>query len=668
MGLCFAGGLMGIFNPVIAGGGGVSSGAKNYLTAYVPSTSGVANTGNGDFELNATTGWSLAHSSLISNFPSTVGSANAAFSSAGGSHGGSAASGNLALTIANSGSSSAQIAGLFSASYASSAATTAGDMLISDAFSIDLEDQAKVMTFKFYYSVISNAGNGNYSGTSSNSFGVAIYDVSGAAWIMPAGVWGMTQNAGVGYCTGTFQTTGGGQKYQIAVFNANATAGSTTLYFDDFSVGPQTAPMGPAMTDFIAYTPTFTGFGTPSNVNFVWRRVGDCCHVIGWFTPGTNTATQAAITLPSGLTGAGSPKITSTQVFGVAVVGNNQPAMYIITGASTTTVGLSEQQSGSASGLTFINGSALSNAVNIAVDFMIPINGWSSNVNMSNDTDTRVVAFRTTGTASGTLNSSFNTTTWPAATVDTHGVFNGTTTYTIPVTGYYDMTMQVAIDGTYTLGTNSQIQILKNGSAIQIQAEITAAAIGTANLQIHIDAVLCNAGDTITTQVKTPAGSPTYDTATGFSFWSISRRSGPAVIAATESVNARYFASATVITGSLATIVWTTKDFDTHLSMASGVYTIPVSGKYQINSGLALAGTFSLNATSNMQLQKNGTAVSETLNDAGGVITNSNISVGDIISCVAGDTIRIQALSSAVSPSVVSSNTKNFFSIARVGN
>lgn len=667
---------MGIFNPVIAGGGGVSSGAKNYLTAYVPSTSGVANTGNGDFELNATTGWSLAHSSLISNFPSTVGSANAAFSSAGGSHGGSAASGNLALTIANSGSSSAQIAGLFSASYASSAATTAGDMLISDAFSIDLEDQAKVMTFKFYYSVISNAGNGNYSGTSSNSFGVAIYDVSGAAWIMPAGVWGMTQNAGVGYCTGTFQTTGGGQKYQIAVFNANATAGSTTLYFDDFSVGPQTAPMGPAMTDFIAYTPTFTGFGTPSNVNFVWRRVGDCCHVIGWFTPGTNTATQAAITLPSGLTGAGSPKITSTQVFGVAVVGNNQPAMYIITGASTTTVGLSEQQSGSASGLTFINGSALSNAVNIAVDFMIPITGWSSNCNMSNDTDTRVVALQSNG-ASTAVSGSYSTLQWINTINDTHAAM-GSTQYLIPVTGYYNMASQVILSGTQALNGTAAFQFIKNGSVIQEFSEVFGGAVtGNNAVGLALNSIKCNAGDTIAAQIKSSALTPAIVASTSDNFLTINRASGPAVIAATESVNMRYtnIAGTSIAnSGSDIQVTFATKDYDSHGAYASGTYTAPISGKYRVSVtfNFPVSTVYAVGNLVYASVYKN-----SSLHSYGPLFTaptTSGIGIGvaviATVNCNAGDTIYVAVSNNRTAGATTLATTAgdNHLEIERVGN
>ena len=102
--------------------------------------------------------------------------------------------------------------------------------------------------------------------------------------------------------------------------------------------------------------------------------------------------------------------------------------------------------------------------------------------------------------------------------------------------------------------------------------------------------------------------------------------------------------------------------------MSSGVYTVPVSGKYQVNTSLAFSGTFALNSQSDLVIQKNGTTVSEQLDYAGGIITADHVSLSDTINCLAGDTLRVQLSSGATSPSIVSSNTKNFISIFRVGN
>lgn len=632
-----------------------SGGPKNYLAAIT--TSNGSNTGNGDFELNALTGWSKGNVSLTSALPTGVPTF------------GSGSSGNLTLSVI----SASQLAGSFSLSYASSAATTAGDFVASDAFNIDTEDQAKVLTFKFYYTAHSGASNANWSGTSSNSFSVAIWDVTNSAWIIPAGIFSMTQSTGVGYSTGTFQTTSNSTQYRIVVYNSVATLGAATLYFDDFFIGPQTAPLGPIMTDWIAYTPT-GAWNTNTTYTGFYKRLGDSIVVrFKMALSGAPNATNPTVTIPSGLTIDTTKVASTTNVNGWGGRANGVVAaaasVFSIGYSTTTAVILTYQNSitGGAGLVDATHPATFANGDQISGEFMMPIVGWSSNVQMSNDTDTRVVAMRANG-ATGSLSGSYADITWTTIVNDSHGAM-GSISYTIPVTGFYDIAAQILTTGTFALNGSAGIQILKNGSTAQ-EADFVAGGAITGNVAVPlvVNAIFCNAGDTLKIQFKSAATLPTVVTSANDNFFTVSRRSGPSVIAATESVNARYFASATTISGSLATISWTTKDYDSHNAMSAGTYTIPTSGKYQINSAVAIAGTFALNATSNIQIQKNGTVVSETLNDAGGIITNSNVSVSDIVSCVAGDTIRVQVLSSATGPSIVSSNSKNFFSIARVGN
>jgi len=204
-----------------------STGLKNYLSAYTASTSSsTANTGNGNFEQGSTTGWSLQHSTLDSN--------NKLPNQASGSW--TAANANLSISVV----SSSQLAGLYSLSYASTTATTAGDMVVSSPFYIDSEDQSKVLGVSFAMKVNSGGTNGNYSGTISNSYSFAIYDVTNAAWIQPSNFYGVVQQAGTTVVTGTFQSTSNTTQYRIAFFNMNATSGASTIYLDDFFVGPLT--------------------------------------------------------------------------------------------------------------------------------------------------------------------------------------------------------------------------------------------------------------------------------------------------------------------------------------------------------------------------------------------------------------------------------------------
>lgn len=74
------------------------------------------------------------------------------------------------------------------------------------------------------------------------------------------------------------------------------------------------------VTDWIAYTPTFTGFGTVTAASVWSRRVGDTLHLRGKFTAGTPTATEARMTLGYNGTNANvsshATKITSLQYAG----------------------------------------------------------------------------------------------------------------------------------------------------------------------------------------------------------------------------------------------------------------------------------------------------------------------------------------------------------------
>ena len=599
-----------------------------------------------DFENNSTTGWSLGTVGTLTN---GIPTGSPTF--------GSGASGNLSISTVSSG----QLAGAYSLSLASSAATTQGNMLASQAYTIDAEDQAKVLTFRFYYTPSSGATNCNFSGTSSNSFGIAAYDVTNSSWLSLAGNFAMTQSSGAGLATGTFQTNSNTASIRFVIYNANATSGAATLYFDDFYVGPQTAPIGSPVNAWVAYTPTIgAGAGTATAVSSVWRRVGDSIEVEGSFTSGTVATSLVTITLPAGLT------IDSTKVSLNSTSAAVSPVMgfyscegaasntgYVLASTSTSTSLV--YLGGSMAGTTMLiptNGNGIiQSSQKIAYRFVIPISGWSSNVQMSNDTDTRVISFSGTKGSTQSVTANVTDITFTAAK-DSAGAWNGSQ-FVVPVSGDYSISTTLA----------------DNGSTVSVY---TAYVNGSSSRVLGVNGALGNfgggaallpglkAGDTVSVR----ANQTTTLAAAGS--LSINRLSGPAVVAATESVNARYYASSTSITASDATIVWTTKDYDTHNAMSSGVYTIPVSGKYQINTALAINVT---TGTNSLSIYKNGVQVSLVTSQQPPSSTGAlQGTVSDIISCNAGDLITIKASSSGSSLSIVSSNVRNFVSISRVGN
>lgn len=635
-----------------SGGGG---GSKNYLTPLT--TSNGVNTGNGDLELGSTTGWSLGNVTLTSAFPSGVPTF------------GSGASGNLSISTVTSGS---QLAGNYSLSYASSAATTAGNFLASDAFYIDTEDQAKPITISFRYKAQTNPTNANWSGTSSNSFGVAIYDVTNSAWIMPAGVWNLVQSSGVGFATNiSFQTTSNSTQYRLVIFNANATSGAVTVYFDDFTLGPNSSVTAPAISDQVynasLLTPNASAFGTVTNQYYTWIRRGNMMYVQGNFTCGTTGSASQELTL-NGYTIDVSlliPTVTRTKV-GTGEILENTSANFgsdnryvsLYIDADTPTK-IYFGRSG-ASNVPVTTGTFPASS-SVAFEFEIPISGWSSNTVVSQDTDTRVVASRATGTATGG-GSSGAIIVFPTSSFDTHAAYSTSTgRYTVPVSGIYRISTVINASNA-TIG----VFVYVNGSSTaQLGYTQTSTSAGLANGAATIKV---NAGDLIDIRPNGNLGA--FGANNEFS---IERLSGPAVIAASESVNAKYQSA---VNQSIAnnsntqTMTFATKAFDTHnaYNTSTGIYTVPVSGKYLLTANIRFT-AYSASDSPQVRIYKNGTKVA-----AGGTIafTTSNgwfAAVSDFESCNAGDTLEFRAFqASGSSQTLDGDTTENYLCIARIGN
>ncbi len=84
----------------------------------------------------------------------------------------------------------------------------------------------------------------------------------------------------------TLEATGNAANVQYMAFTGEATnIGSSAV-----------------VTSWAAYTPTITGFGTASAVDFRSRQVGPNIEIEGKFTSGTPTAVSGAITLPTNIT------------------------------------------------------------------------------------------------------------------------------------------------------------------------------------------------------------------------------------------------------------------------------------------------------------------------------------------------------------------------------
>jgi hypothetical protein len=548
--------------------GTASSGSKNYLTSYR------GNPGNGNFELGSTTGWSLFTTTLTGVIPTGTISAGAA-------------------SITTFAATAVQpLAGTYSLEVDATTAWAAGQGFISDGFSLDDEDLGKMMQVTAYFKVRIGAAACNFSGTSANTFAVYLWDSINSAWVQPAGTYSMSQNSGAGVIRATFQTGISSTQYRLAIICINAAGAPVGMTFDDFFVGPQIAPMGPAMTDAKAFTPTLSaGFGSPTNVTCFYRQVGDCCEMWGTFTTGTVAGSVARISLPSGIS-VDTSKIdrVSGQIVGWSSATNSTttgiPNNALLFIANTQTQNLSVTNMAlnpSSNNLTETNVNlSFNSSTPISFFARFPVAGWSSNCVMSSDTDSRVVAL-IANSPNSTITGTTSDITWATTVKDTHGTFNGTT-YTIPVSGLYLISCGFRVSGSYTANQYAEVNVTQNGTTKfdTVPRTFSGAAEAAPILSGLLD---CKAGDLIKLQINAQGSTLAFNGGSIYNWFQLFRLSGPAVVAATETVACRYELPATssLLNGGVV-VPFSAKIYDTHGVMSAGTFTCPVSGFYKVSA------------------------------------------------------------------------------------
>ena len=130
-----------------------------------------------------------------------------------------------------------------------------------------------------------------------------------------------------------------------------------------------------------AYTPTITGAGTASNINFYYKVLGDSLFIRGYFVTGTVAAALATVSIPSGFT-ISTGKIFNTLNSGscpiVGTAGNNNPggstSSVLVAATSSTSLVYFGGNGGALSPIIPQNGSAIwASSVSTCVNCEVPI-------------------------------------------------------------------------------------------------------------------------------------------------------------------------------------------------------------------------------------------------------------------------------------------------------
>lgn len=134
-------------------------------------------------------------------------------------------------------------------------------------------------------------------------------------------------------------------------------------------------------SELVSYTPTFTGFGTVTSIEFTRRRLNDCDEIIGKFTTGSTTSVEARVSLASGLT-SDTAKIPSIRQSGMYARGGSssaakggfvliEPTVGYFTFGSNDTL-----NSTSKDPLAKVLGTDTASGFVYSVHALIPISGW----------------------------------------------------------------------------------------------------------------------------------------------------------------------------------------------------------------------------------------------------------------------------------------------------
>lgn len=440
----------------------------------------------------------------------------------------------------------------------------------------------RMLTLSFIYKTSANYAD--------DDIRVRLYDVTNAAYIDCAD--GDLKANEYGIFTGQFQLTDS-TSYQVRLYIVSTNATAYTVDIDDVEFGPKPIVYGAPVTDWESYTPTFTNLGTPTGVDFSWRRVGTNIEVNGYFTTGTVGSGQVEISLPTGIVVDTS---RTNEVAGNATIQSSSPIASITYIKDSTHIGIATIDP-SYAGLT---GTQCGSSHFSSIQFSGEVVGWSSNVQMSENAGLRDVIEIASSTSGQAINNN-DTIIWDNSYKSTHGALNTSNgIFTAPYTGVVDIDCIItSVTVAATVGNNFGFKVVVSSPSRTIYSgwdycTNTASRIYTKNASMSVDVYK---GSTI--QIQFSEVFPAVNLSTAYNIVNFKMRAADQTIAATESVYVKcQSSSGQSIPHNTDTIVkYETSVRDTHnaYNTSTGYFTAPYSKFYYISSNFSWANITNLN-------------------------------------------------------------------------
>ena len=557
---------------------------------------------------------------------------------------------------------------------------------------------------RFDYERVS--GTLNFSGAlGSQTLMIYIYDATagGANWIQPAGYLGMNQSSGPGRVSCTFQSSVvSGQKYRVAVIASQSVGSACSLEFDNFTCARVTAPIGQLRNP--AGTIIATGSLTPPN-GYLYcdgsaisrSDYSELFSAIGT-TYGTGNGTTT-FNIPDlrGIFARGAGSQTIGSITYSATIGTKQNDQMQ---GHTHTPNATQQASNGTGGVFNFPGTVNNGA---GVTFSGPSNDGtngnprtggetrpanqsvayhicfsSGSVQLSNDTDTRVVAFSAFDGAG--VNATNTTVLLPLGNtdVDTHAS-RSSNTYIVPVSGFYRVVAKSTTRfNAINTSFNHALFVYKN-AVVQNGGDYgNADGANSANIEFFFMSInhifRFNAGDVIDIRYFTNYNgvATTY-----LKYVSFERLSGPSVIAATETVAevwTNQAGTALGATGVAVALPFATKVISTHGAWnGSNTFTAPVSGLYQITAsvGFIVPTASTAGGTFDLFLNRSGVAFAWSRVAQGVVNSINTVVCSRNVRLNAGETFDTSMRmfwNGATTPTLYNDSAINSINILRVGN
>jgi hypothetical protein len=520
---------------------------------------------------------------------------------------------------------------------------------ISIPFTIPNSSKYKVNRLSFDYGIVS----GTYTDDQLEWF---VYDVTNATVkpFTPSKLKNHTLTSEAFAPNGEFQASDS-SSYRLIAHIAGTSASAYTLKFDNFKLGIYEKTYGSPVTDWIPYTPTFTGFGTVTGIDAYYKRVGDSVMIKAKYLTGVHTGVEARISLPAGMTTTAFASIRTAGIVGNAVV-QNVDGLFVLSEPSVSYLTYGYVVSNSQVSLSKRLGNDLTTGTFSVETGLIPIAGLSSSQLQSTDADTRVVNFIGSVTTNQAV-TAFVTNLPVVTAKDSHGAWTGST-YVVKVPGDYRLGGAL-----YATTTASNAYVAVNGATSYYLGRVLV------NIPSSLNAVIPNlkAGDVVSIRFDvstTIAG----DTSTSIN---IAKESGPSQISNSESVSALYTGGPPTgtLNTSLNLVTFGTKVKDSHNAYSAGSYTVPVNGVYDISAQIWVSATYALNQASGVHIFIDGVVKYNTYVYAGGSVLNivPLVSVNSV-PLLAGQVVSIRSYTNGTSPSFAADATGNFFSIVKTGN